>query len=174
MRFSRSRQMVARSARHSSSSRCCHTNLGRSVELRRSMCPSRAADGLSPIPQLIQIPLAHAEVMADLVQDGLADLLDEVRLGAADLLDWFLEDVDDVGKPARIFDAALGARAALVEAEQQSPAIHLQTMKLLARRSIANLDRHLIQKVGELRREQIERPPDQLVKFAFAHSESHR
>src|SRR5579864_1008093 len=129
MRFSRSRQMVARSARHSSSSRCCHTNLGRSVELRRSMCPSRAADGLSPIPQLFQIPLAHAEVMADLVQDGLADLLDEVRLGAADLLDRFLEDVDDVGEAAGVLDAALGARAALIETEQQAAAIHVHAMK---------------------------------------------
>jgi hypothetical protein len=31
-----------------------------------------------PVPQLLQILLVHAEVMPDLVQDGLADLADQV------------------------------------------------------------------------------------------------
>ena len=74
---------------------------------------------MSAVPQLVQVLLAHSEMVADLVEDGGADLVDELGLAVAAELDVFLEDVDDVRQTGGVFDAALGQRAAVVETEEQ-------------------------------------------------------
>ncbi len=72
------------------------------------------------ISQFLQVVFAQAKMVADFVEDGFADLLDEFFFSTTDLLDGFLEDVNEVGDGAGILDAALGAGAALVEAKQEA------------------------------------------------------
>src|SRR4051794_39950944 len=123
----------------------------------------------SPVAQLVQVVLVHAEVVTDLVEHGGTDLLDQALLVVARKLDIFLKDVDDVRKSPVVLDAALRARAAVVEAQQQMARAEAEALELVHRRAVADLDRDFLQRQRELRRQLGQRLLDQLREARFAH-----
>src|SRR5689334_16305325 len=82
--------------------------------------------GGSPISQLVQVFLVHAEVMPDLMEHGGSNLANQVLLAVADQLDVYLEDEDVVrrGRPPPFRLGAAQKARALVDAEQQLVIVH--------------------------------------------------
>src|SRR4051812_7143888 len=97
-------------------------------------------------------------MVPDLVQDRRADVAHQVSFATGGVLDVLLKDVDDRRADARLLDAALRERQAVVQTEQEVALRESDALELLARRAIADLDRHLLEKLGEARRQLRQRP----------------
>jgi hypothetical protein len=96
--------------------------------------PRRAERLAAPVAlfDLLDLFLAEAEVVADLVDERLADDGAHVVLVLAVLLDRALEDGDAVGQPVAVGPLALGQRRALVEAVERIGRLDLHRLERLA------------------------------------------
>jgi hypothetical protein len=86
----------------------------------------------------------------------------------------FLKDVDDVRHDAGVLHAAVVARDAVVQAEEQFVVAQADAAELLARRVVADLDGDFLEVLPERRRHVCKRPLDQLREPLFAHLIRHR
>jgi hypothetical protein len=73
---------------------------------------------LSAVADLIKVVFVQAEVVADFVEDSLADLLEKLPSGPAYSLDVEAIDDDPVGQTAAVLDAAVGQGDSTVHTEE--------------------------------------------------------
>jgi len=95
---------------------------------RRGMARQGSGGGFLPA-EFGEAAVVYAEVVGDLVDDGPADLVGDLLLGAADRADRQAVDRDLIGQHACVLGCSAGEGDALVEAEQ-------------SRRAWLVLDRH--------------------------------
>src|SRR5215218_8252884 len=118
-----------------------------------------------PPPEFVQTVVVDAEVVRDLVDDRDGDLVDDLRFGVAEVQQRSAVDRDGVRKrPRRVPTVALGQRDPLVEAEEAG----------FVGVAVLDQDDDVVERLRELRRDQVECVGDQLVKPLGAHLHSHR
>ena len=123
----------------------------------------------SAVTELIEIVLAHPEVMADLVEHRRPYLLDQLRFAVRRQFHVFLEDVDDRRPNTGMLHAPHRQRHAVVEPQEELILIQSNPLELLSRRPLADLDRDLFQMLRELLRQLFQRALDELLELRFAH-----
>src|SRR5712692_561236 len=99
--------------------------------------------------KVFELVFGHAEVVAELVEDGEADFLADFLFGFADGLDVLLVEDDVIGPGRHVPDAFLGRRDAVELAHQQ---VFLR-IRLLAGREVLYYHRHVSDFPAELRRQ---------------------
>jgi hypothetical protein len=88
-------------------------------------------------------------MVGDLVDDGPADLVGDLSVGAADGADCLAVDGDAVGQYPRVLRRATGERDALVEAEQAGrPRVVLDRHRYVAHQP-AEFGRQPVQRLGD-------------------------
>jgi circadian clock protein KaiC len=114
----------------------------------------RAANAILPVSpaELVQPGVVDAEMMADLVHDGPAHLLDDLRLGAAYRADREPVDGDPVGQHAGVVRRAAGERHSLIETEQAGRAS-----------GVLDGDRHVAHQLAQIVGQPVQRRDDHLL-----------
>src|SRR5690242_12508497 len=108
-----------------------------------------AGSWFSAVTELVEVFFGHSKMVADLVKDCRADLIDQIAFVSTGELDIFLENVNRVGESPVVFDASFGARAALIQAQQQvawpvGAGAQAELFELGGRGAILNLNCHLL------------------------------
>jgi hypothetical protein len=87
--------------------------------------------------------------MADLVEDRLADLFDQIGFIVAGQFHVFLKDKHDIRQPRGVLHAAMGARSALVETQQKRIIVQFKFPPLSACGPLAHFHRDLVQQLSK-------------------------
>ena len=117
---------------------------------------------------LLDLLFGEPEVVADLVDQRLADRDDDVVFVLARVFDRSLKERDLVGQHVAVRPLALGQRRALIEPEQRVGRLDLDLGQLLGRRLVFDHDGDVLHRVPKSLRDRLERFVDQLLERPLA------
>src|SRR6185312_2536117 len=118
----------------------------------------------------LDLLLAHAEVMADFVNERFADRDDEIVLVRRLPFVRSLEDQDPIRQAVAVVPAAFRQRRARIEAEQRAGRTDAHLAQQLARRLVFDDDRDVLHRLAEPAGDRRERVSDEAFELFALHS----
>src|SRR5471030_1812941 len=147
---------------------------GSAASARQALAPStwHPVSLFSPpilLLDLLNLVFAHAEVVADLVDERFADRCDEILLVLRVALVRALEDQHAIGQRVAVAPAALRQRRALIQAEQRVGRLDVHFAEQLRARLVFDDDGDVLHRFLEAPRDRGERLSDEAFEGASFH-----